>query len=285
MPDAHVAAPDKRVTAPDILAAKGRCKIAVMTAYDYASATLADQAGMDVVLVGDSLAMVVLGHEDTLSVTMDEMLHHTKAVARGAKRALVIGDMPFLSYQISTAEAVKNAGRFLKEGRAQAVKIEGGRETAPRIRAMVEAGIPVMGHVGLRPQQVARLGGYKVQSKTAEGAKHLLEDARIVAEAGCFAVVLEAIPARVAEVVTREVPVPTIGIGAGRGCDGQVLVYHDVLGLYDRFTPRFVKTYARLGDASREALARYAAEVRDGTFPGPEHEFSIDDDEFKRFAG
>jgi 3-methyl-2-oxobutanoate hydroxymethyltransferase len=277
--------PDKRVTVPDILAAKGHRRLAVMTAYDYASATLADQAGVDVLLVGDSLAMVVLGHDDTLSVTMDEMLHHTKAVARGAGRALVVGDMPFLSYQVSTAEAVKNAGRFLKEGRAQAVKIEGGRETAPRIRGMVDAGIPVMGHVGLRPQQVARLGGFKVQSRTADEARHLLEDARIVAEAGCFAVVLEAIPARVAEVVTRELPVPTIGIGAGRGCDGQVLVYHDVLGLYDRFTPRFVKRFAELGAASREALARYAAEVRNGTFPGPEHEFSIDDGEFERFTG
>lgn len=285
MPDFHVAAPDKRVTVPDILAAKGRANIAVLTAYDYASAVIGDRAGLDVLLVGDSLAMVVLGHEDTLSVTMDEMLHHTRAVARGAKRALVVGDMPFLSYQVCTAEAVRNAGRFLKEGRAQAVKIEGGRETAACIRAMVDAGIPVMGHVGLRPQQVARLGGFKVQSKTAEEAKYLLEDARMVAEAGCFAVVLEAIPARVAQVVTREIGIPTIGIGAGRGCDGQVLVWHDVLGLYDRFTPRFVKTYARLGDAAQAAVAAYAAQVRDGSFPGPEHEFGISDEEFSRFTG
>lgn len=276
---------DTRVTVPEILAAKGHRRLAVVTAYDYASARIADEAGMDILLVGDSLAMVVLGHDDTLSVTMDEMLHHTRAVARGARRALVVGDMPFLSYQVSAPQAVENAGRFLKEGRAQAVKIEGGRETAPQIRAMVDAGIPVMGHVGLRPQQVARLGGFKVQSKTAAEAAHLLEDALIVAEAGCFAVVLEAIPARVARVVTQKLPVPTIGIGAGGGCDGQVLVYHDVLGLYDRFTPRFVKRYAELGAASREALTRYAAEVRDGGFPAPEHEFSIDDDEFKRFTG
>ncbi|QLA15663.1 3-methyl-2-oxobutanoate hydroxymethyltransferase [Desulfolutivibrio sulfoxidireducens] len=275
--------PHKRITVPDILAAKGNRKLAVVTAYDHASARLADQAGMDVLLVGDSLAMVVLGHEDTLSVTMEEMLHHTRAVARGTQTALVVGDMPFLSYQASIEEAVRNAGRFLKEGRAQAVKIEGGREMAPQIRAMTDAGIPVMGHVGLRPQQVARMGGFKVQSKTAEQARGLLEDARIVAEAGCFAVVLEAIPARVATVVTEELPVPTIGIGAGGGCDGQVLVFHDILGLFDRFTPRFVKKYAEAGKMLTEALARYASEVREGAFPGPEHEFTISDEEFARF--
>ncbi len=275
--------PRKKITVPDILAAKGTRKIAVVTAYDYASARLADQAGMDALLVGDSLAMVVLGHEDTLSVTMEEMLHHTRAVARGAETALVIGDMPFLSYQASVEEAVRNAGRFLKEGRAQAVKIEGGREMAPQIRAMVAAGIPVMGHVGLRPQQVASMGGFKVQSKTAEQAGILLEDARIVAEAGCFAVVLEAIPARVAAVVTEKLAVPTIGIGAGRNCDGQVLVFHDILGLYDRFMPRFVKRYAEAGQMLAEALGRYADEVRQGVFPGPEHEFSISDEEFQQF--
>ncbi len=275
--------PHKRITVPDILAAKGNRKLAVVTAYDHASARLADQAGMDVLLVGDSLAMVVLGHEDTLSVTMEEMLHHTRAVARGTQTALVVGDMPFLSYQASIEGAVRNAGRFLKEGRAQAVKIEGGREMAPQIRAMTDAGIPVMGHVGLRPQQVARMGGFKVQSKTAEQAAYLLEDARIVAEAGCFAVVLEAIPARVAAVVTEKLPVPTIGIGAGGGCDGQVLVFHDILGLFDRFTPRFVKKYAEAGKMLTEALARYASEVREGAFPGPEHEFTISDEEFARF--
>lgn len=275
--------PRKKITVPDILAAKGTRKIAVVTAYDHASARLADQAGMDALLVGDSLAMVVLGHEDTLSVTMEEMLHHTRAVARGAETALVIGDMPFLSYQASVEEAVRNAGRFLKEGRAQAVKIEGGREMAPQIRAMVAAGIPVMGHVGLRPQQVASMGGFKVQSKTAEQARILLEDARIVAEAGCFAVVLEAIPARVAGVVTEKLSVPTIGIGAGRACDGQVLVFHDILGLFDRFTPRFVKRYAEAGQALTEALRRYADEIREGVFPGPEHEFTITDEEFRQF--
>lgn len=273
----------KRVTAPDVMAAKGERKLAMLTAYDYAAAKLAEAAGADMLLVGDSLAMVVLGHEDTLSVTMEEMLHHTRAVARGASRALVVADMPFLSYQVSVAEAVANAGRFLKEGRAGAVKLEGGREVAPQVRAMVAAGIPVMGHVGLTPQHVAALGGFRVQSKTAEAAATLLEDARILAEAGCFAVVLECIPAAVGAVVTETVSVPTIGIGAGPACDGQVLVFHDVLGLFDRFCPKFVKQYANLGAMAQEALTQYVDEVRKNTFPGPEHVFTMDEKALVRF--
>jgi 3-methyl-2-oxobutanoate hydroxymethyltransferase len=272
-----------KMTAPAVAAAKGTRKIAVLTAYDYAAARLAEAAGIDVLLVGDSLAMVVLGHEDTLSVTMEEMLHHVRAVARGAEKALVVADMPFLSYQVSVAEAVANAGRFLKEGRAGAVKLEGGREVVPQVRAIVAAGIPVLGHVGLTPQHVAALGGFRVQSKTAEAAAKLLEDALALAEAGCFGVVLECIPGPVAAMVTRALPVPTIGIGAGPDCDGQVLVFHDVLGLYDRLRPRFVKQYADLGQRAVEALTQYADAVRNSDFPGPEHTFSMDPDALAAF--
>jgi len=273
----------QRMTAPAVAAAKGERKLAMLTAYDYAGARLAEAAGVDMLLVGDSLAMVVLGYEDTLSVTMDEMLHHVRAVSRGASRALVVADMPFLSYQVSVAEAVANAGRFLKEGRAGAVKLEGGREVAPQVRAMVDAGIPVLGHVGLTPQHVATLGGFKVQSKTAEAAAKLVEDTRILAEAGCFGVVLECIPAAVAAVVTEVLPVPTIGIGAGPDCDGQVLVFHDVLGLYDRFQPKFVKQYAALGTLAQEALTHYVDEVKRNVFPGPEHVFPMDQEALAHF--
>lgn len=273
----------KRMTAPDVLAAKGERKVTMLTAYDYAAARLAEAAGVDMLLVGDSLAMVVLGQEDTLSVTMDEMLHHVRAVARGASRALVVADMPFMSYQVSVAEAVANAGRFLKEGHAGAVKLEGGREVAPQVRAIVDAGIPVIGHVGLTPQHMAALGGFRVQSKTTEAAARLLADTRILAEAGCFGVVLECIPAAVAAVVTEVLPIPTIGIGAGPACDGQVLVFHDVLGLYDRFQPKFVKKYADLGTLAQEALTRYVDEVRENSFPGPEHSFSMDPEALARF--
>ena len=262
-----------RTTAPDVTAAKGARKIAMLAAYDFTSARLAEAAGIEVLLVGDSLAMVVLGHEDTLSVTMDEMLHHVRAVARGSQSALVVADMPFLSYQVSVETAVANAGRFLKEGRAGAVKLEGGREVAPQVQAMTAAGIPVLGHVGLTPQHVAALGGFKVQSKTAAAAVKLLDDAKALAEAGCFAIVLECIPAPVAAAVTRAVAVPTIGIGAGPDCDGQVLVFHDVLGLYDRLRPRFVKQFAALGEQAVAALTDYVAAVRNSDFPGPEHCF------------
>ena len=264
-----------RTTAPDVAAAKGVRKIVMLAAYDFTSARLAEAAGVDVILVGDSLAMVVLGHDDTLSVTMEEMLHHVRAVARGTGTALVVADMPFMSYQASVETAVTNAGRFLKEGRAGAVKVEGGRAIVPQVRAMVAAGIPVLGHVGLTPQHVAALGGFKVQSKTAEAAATLVADAAALAEAGCFAVVLECIPAPVAAAVTRTVPIPTIGIGAGPDCDGQVLVFHDVLGLYDRMRPRFVKQFGELGKQAVTALTGYAEAVRNSDFPGAEHSFSM----------
>jgi 3-methyl-2-oxobutanoate hydroxymethyltransferase len=234
-----------------------------------------DQSGIDMILVGDSLAMVVLGQEDTLSVGMDVMIHHTRAVSRAAHRALVIGDMPFLSYQASVERAVINAGRFLGEGRAQAVKLEGGRKVAPQVRAIVDAGIPVQGHIGLTPQSVAQMGGFKVQGKTAEAAKILIDDAQALADAGCFSIVLEAIPAPIAARITESVPIPTIGIGAGPDCDGQVLVVHDVLGLFERFVPKFVKRYAHLTQPIQEALAQFREEVETGRFPGPEHTFAM----------
>lgn len=265
--------PAPRVTAPAVMAAKGRRKLTMLTAYDYCMARWVDCAGVDMILVGDSLAMVMLGHEDTLSVTMEEMLHHTRAVARGTQRALVIGDMPFLSYQVSVSQAVENAGRFLKEGRAQAVKLEGGASVLPQVRAIVEAGIPVQGHLGLTPQSIAKLGGFKVQGKDQEAADKLVEDALALSEAGCFSLVLEAIPASVAQRITEAVPIPTIGIGAGPVCDGQVLVIHDLVGLFDRFIPRFVKQYDALGQRLMEAVSRYREEVEQGVFPGPEHTF------------
>ncbi|KHK04468.1 3-methyl-2-oxobutanoate hydroxymethyltransferase [Desulfovibrio sp. TomC] len=273
-----------RISAPDVTAAKGARKIAMLAAYDYTSARLAEAAGVDVLLVGDSLAMVVLGHDDTLSVTMDEMLHHVRAVAKGSETALVVADMPFLSYQVSVETAVANAGRFLKEGRAGAVKLEGGREVVPQVRAMAAAGIPVLGHVGLTPQHLAALGGFKVQSKTAEAAAKLLDDALALAEAGCFAIVLECIPAPVAAAVTKALPVPTIGIGAGPDCDGQVLVFHDVLGLYDRLRPRFVKQFGTLGEQAVAALTRYVEAVRSSDFPGPEQSFSMAPDALAAFS-
>ena len=272
----------KRITVPDIIAAKGNRKLAELTAYDYPTGLWADQSGLDMVLVGDSLAMVVLGHEDTLSVGMEEMIHHTRAVSRAVKRALVIADMPFLSYQASIEQAVINAGRLLKEGRAQAIKLEGGRRVAPQVQAIVEAGIPVQGHLGLTPQSAAQFGGFKVQGKTASAAQALIEDAQALTEAGCFSIVLEAIPATIAERVTETIPIPTIGIGAGPACDGQVLVIHDVLGLYERFVPKFVKRYAELGPVIRDALTRYREEVEQGVFPAEEHTFGMSEAERKK---
>jgi 3-methyl-2-oxobutanoate hydroxymethyltransferase len=269
----------KRVTVPDIMAAKNVRKLAELTAYDYPTAQWVDQSGIDMILVGDSLAMVVLGHEDTLSVGMDEMIHHTRAVSRGTKRGLVIGDMPFLSYQASVEQAVLNAGRFLKEGRAQAVKLEGGKRVLPQVEAMVAAGIPVQGHLGLTPQSAAQFGGFKVQGKTADAAKALIDDALALTEAGCFSIVLEAIPAPIASRITEAIPIPTIGIGAGPDCDGQVLVVHDVLGLFDRFLPKFVKRYAHLGETIRDALTCFRNEVEEGIFPGPEHSFAMKQEE------
>ncbi|MBC7359348.1 MAG: 3-methyl-2-oxobutanoate hydroxymethyltransferase [Desulfacinum sp.] len=267
--------PDERVTVPSILAAKGRRKLTMLTAYDYLTALWVDRSGVDMILVGDSLAMVMLGHEDTLSVTMEEMLHHTRAVTRGAKRALVIGDMPFLSYQVSVEQAVENAGRFLKEARAQAVKLEGGASVLRQVEAIVKAGIPVQGHLGLTPQSIAQLGGFKVQGKDEEAARRLLDDALALSDAGCFSLVLEAVPAPVAEKITQAVPIPTVGIGAGSACDGQVLVTHDLAGLFDRFVPRFVKQYDQLGARLLEAARRYREEVESGAFPGPEHSFGL----------
>ena len=274
----------KQRTAPDIMARKGHSKIAVLTAYDYPTALLADEAGADVVLVGDSLGMVCLGLPDTLGVTMADMLHHTKAVCRAAKQALVVADMPFLSYQTSVAEAVANAGRFLQEAGARAVKLEGGSEFAPHIRAMLAAGIPVMGHLGLTPQQVAVLGGFKAQGKNARAARALLAHARALAEAGCFALVLEAVPAEVAQRITAEIAIPTIGIGAGPDCDGQVLVFHDVLGLCPGLRPSFVKQYADLWTPAKDALAAYCDEVRQGAFPAAAHTRRMEPAELAEFS-
>lgn len=257
--------------------------ITMLTAYDYPGAILVDEAGVDIILVGDSLAMTVLGHPNTVAITMDEMLHHCKAVARGAKRAFLIGDMPFLSFQIDALEAIRNAGRFLKEANMDAVKLEGGRDILETVQAIVNAGIPVMGHLGLTPQTATKLGGYKVQGKTVAQARRLLEDALALEEVGCFSLVLEAVPAPVAEAITNRLTIPTIGIGAGRGCNGQVLVFHDILGLFDKFKPKFVKQYADLRQPILDAINAFRQEVESGTFPDTEHSFTLDDEELKRF--
>ena len=254
--------------------------ITMLTAYDYPTAMSMDKAGVDSILVGDSLAMVVLGYENTLPVTMDEMLHHCRAVARGAKTSLLVGDMPFMSYQVSIEEAVRNAGRFLQEGSMDAVKLEGGRERADAIRAITGAGIPVMGHIGLTPQSVNQLGGFRAQGKTALAAKRLIEDALILQEAGCFSIVLEAVPARLAEMISKKLSIPTIGIGAGNGCDGQVLVTHDLLGLFDRFTPKFVKQYANFHNEMQRAFADYIEDVETKRFPAVEHSIEMKDEEW-----
>lgn len=253
-------------------------KQTVLTAYDYSTAKLMDEAGVNAILVGDSLGMVCLGYDDTLSVTMEDMIHHTAAVARGVKNALVIADMPFMSYQTSVYDAVVNAGRLVKEGRAQVVKLEGGVEVADQIRAIVNASIPVMAHVGLTPQSVHAFGGFKVQGRTEAAAQRLLDDARAVEKAGAFAVVLEGVPAKLAEMVTRELSIPTIGIGAGPGCDGQVLVYQDMLGMFNDFTPKFVKKYAAVGDLMMTAFKQYMEEVQNGSFPEAVHSFTMEDD-------
>jgi 3-methyl-2-oxobutanoate hydroxymethyltransferase len=273
-----------KVTAPALRQKRERGEpVTMVTAYDYPTARMADEAGFDAILVGDSLAMVVLGHPDTLAVTMDEMLHHARAVRRGASRALLIGDMPFMSYQADEAEALRNAGRFVKEAGMEAVKLEGGRAMAPAVRRIVRAGIPVQGHLGLTPQSVNALGGFKVQGRTAAAARSLLEDALALEDAGCFSLVLESVPDRVAALITDRVSIPTIGIGAGAGTSGQVLVLHDVLGLFDRFTPRFVKRYAELGEAARAALEAFRADVQARAFPAAQHSYPIDDDEWRAF--
>jgi 3-methyl-2-oxobutanoate hydroxymethyltransferase len=255
--------------------------ITMLTAYDYPTALILDQVGIDAILVGDSLGMVVLGYQNTLPVTMDEMLHHCKAVARGAQYALLIGDMPFLSYQISPAEAVRNAGRFLQEAGMDAVKLEGGRERIDAIRAIVSAGIPVMGHLGLTPQSVHLMGGFRAQGKVAGAARLLVEDALSLESAGCFSVVLESMPARLASLISSRLSIPTIGIGAGSGCDGQVLVAHDLLGLFDRFTPSFAKQYVHLHAVMETAFTSFIQDVKSRQFPGPEHSVDMPDEEWE----
>jgi 3-methyl-2-oxobutanoate hydroxymethyltransferase len=260
-----------------------RERIVMVTAYDYPSGSLADAAGVDIVLVGDSAAMTVLGYESTVPATMDEMVMLTRAAVRGAKRPLVVADMPFGSFQISDEEAVRSAVRFVKEAGADAVKVEGAGLIVSRVLALVGAGIPVMGHIGLTPQSATMLGGFRAQGRTSARARQLLEDARTLKQAGCFSLVLEAVPAPVAARITEELTIPTIGIGSGRDCDGQVLVYHDLLGLYQGKEPRFVKRYAELATAIQDAIERYAADVRSGAFPGDEHTYSIPEEELTAF--
>jgi 3-methyl-2-oxobutanoate hydroxymethyltransferase len=266
-----MASPDpKPVTVPDFLSARSRgVKLSVLTAYDYTSARLVDAAGVDSILVGDSLGMVVQGHPNSLPVTLDDVVYHTRCVARAVRRALLIADMPFMSYQVSPEQAVANAGRLIQEGGAHAVKLEGGVRMARAVEAIARADIPVMGHVGLTPQSVRRLGGFRVQRD--EG--HILDDAKAIVDAGAFALVLECIPAEIAAKVTASVPIPTIGIGAGAGCDGQVLVLPDMLGMFDDLKPKFVKRYAELGEAIRAAVRQYCSEVQSGQFPAEEHRF------------
>jgi 3-methyl-2-oxobutanoate hydroxymethyltransferase len=254
--------------------------ISMLTAYDYATALALDRAEIDSILVGDSLGMVVLGYENTLPVTMDDMLHHCKAVARGAKYALLIGDMPFMSYQVSVEEAVRNAGRFLQEAGMDAVKLEGGRERIPAIESIVSAGIPVQGHLGLTPQSVHQFGGFRAQGKSAQAARKLLDDALMLQKAGCFSIVLESIPARLGGLVSEKLTIPTIGVGAGAGCDGQVLVTNDMLGLFDRFTPRFVRQYADLHGEMVKAFEAYIQDVKNGGYPAQEHSVEMPDEEW-----
>ena len=274
----------KKVTTAVFRSKKARGEpLTMLTAYDYLTARAVDQAGIDSILVGDSLGMVMLGYENTLPVTMEEMLHHCRAVSRGASRPLLIGDMPFMSYQVSTPEAVRNAGRFLQEAGMDAVKLEGGEERLDAVKAIIDCGIPVLGHLGLTPQSVHQLGGFKTQGTNAEAARKLLADAKLLDQAGCFGIVLESVPDRVAEYVSSQISIPTIGIGAGVGCDGQVLVTHDLLGLFDKFTPKFVKQYALLHKEIDSALRAYQQEVVSREFPQAEHSFTIPDEEWELF--
>jgi 3-methyl-2-oxobutanoate hydroxymethyltransferase len=272
-----------KVTVPAILARKGGPKLKVVTAYDTPSAQIADQAGADIILVGDTLAHVVLGFEDTLPATVDIMVHHTAAVARAKPNALVLGDLPWLSFHISVEETVRNAGRLMREGRAEAVKLEGGRKRLPMVEALLAAEIPVMGHLGLTPQSIHAMGGYRVQGRGVEAARELVEDARALAAVGVFAIVLEGVPDVVAQIVTREVAVPTIGIGAGPSCDGQVLVYHDVLGLHHGRLPKFVRQYTHLADTATEALERFFADIEAGTFPADNESYHMDEASARAF--
>ena len=253
-------------------------KITMLTAYDYSTAKLMDEAGIDMILVGDSLGNVILGYEDTISVTMEDMIHHGAAVSRGVKETMVVVDMPFMSYQISVEESVTNAGRLMKEGRANAVKLEGGKSVCPQIKAITQAGIPVVAHLGLTPQSINALGGYKVQGKSEDAAKKLLEDALAVQEAGAFALVLECVPTKLASLITKKLTIPTIGIGAGNECDGQVLVYQDMLGMFSDYVPKFVKQFAQVGEIMKKAFTDYKEEVASGAFPAEKNSYKIDDE-------
>ena len=275
-----------KITVPVIKSMKGKTPIGMITAYDYPSARVADAAGSDVILVGDSLGMVILGYPDTLSVTVDDMVHHTRAAARGVQRALLVGDMPYLSYHISIEESVRNAGRFIQAG-AHAVKVEGGKASRIKtIGAILDAEIPVMGHIGLTPQSVNVLGGFKLQGKNVDDARRLMDEAVALDQAGCFSIVLECVPSELAAMITERISIPTIGIGAGPHCDGQVLVFHDLLGLYDGHTPRFVRQYAHVGDTMRAAIEKYLGDVREGRFPTDAESFhSANEDELRRLYG
>jgi len=278
LPPAAPVANRKPVSLPRLKEMRSRGeKIAMLTAYDYPTAKIIDEAGIPLILVGDSLGMVVLGYESTIPVTMDEMLHHTKAVVRGTKQAIVVGDMPFMSYHISADEALRNAGRFIQEGGAQAVKLEGGVTVMEKVTRLVGCGIPVMGHIGLTPQSIHQLGGFKVQGKTPEAAQRLLEDAMALEEAGAFAIVLETIPAQLAQIITAKLSIPTIGIGAGIHCDGQVQVISDILGSYTDFVPKHAKQYAKLSDIIAKAVNQYQSEVKAGNFPTEKQSYSIDE--------
>ena len=274
----------KKLTAPAIRAMKGSARIGMLTAYDYPSAKIADAAGADIILVGDSLGMVVLGYPDTLSVTVEDMLHHTRAVVRGAKNALIVGDMPYLSYHVSVEESVRNAGRFIQAG-AHAVKIEGAKPSRIKVvEAIRDAEIPVMGHIGLTPQSVNDFGGFKLQGKNAEAARRLIDEAVALERAGCFSIVLECVPSELAQIITEQITIPTIGIGAGPTCDGQVLVFHDVLGIYDGHTAKFVRQYAHIAEEMQKGLEHYLADVRNGNFPDEVKEsfHMASDEELKR---
>ncbi len=276
----------KKITPVDIQAMKNEGKkISMLTAYDYPMALLEDRAGIEIILVGDSLGMTVLGYENTIPVTMDEMIHHTKAVTRGAKFALIIGDMPFMSYNTSERDAILNAGRFMKEGGADAVKLEGGASVKEIVKAIVRAGIPVMGHIGLTPQTISMLGGFKVQGRDAQAAQRIIDDAVLLEDAGAFSVLLEAIPAPIAKRITERLKVPTVGIGAGIHCDGQVLVVHDMLGFFDRFTPKFAKRYINLNELMLKAFGSFKEEVLNGEFPTDQHSFHIDEKEVSKMKG
>jgi len=272
-----------RVTISEIKEMKQRQeKIPMLTAYDYITAKMVDEAGVPLILVGDSLGMVMLGYESTIPVTMEEMLHHTKAVVRGAKKALVVGDMPFMTYHVSISEALYNAGRFIQEGGAQAVKLEGGQVVAESVKRIVDCGIPVMGHIGFTPQSIHQLGGFKVQGKTPEVAKKLLKDAQVLAEAGAFAIVLECVPAPLSKLITQRVSIPTIGIGAGSDCDGQVQVISDILGLYTDFVPKHAKRYAKLAEEIKAVVSDYVAEVKSVSFPTVEQSYTMDESILKQ---